>query len=218
MSHRRSASIAIVADTQHTVDSVVRVLLRFVCVLFALLSIAPEVHAQIRWDIGARVGAGKRYQSSQGSNSPDSDAGPAAELTLHTALLPLLRVGPSISAEVSPVAGRPTRRHYGAGIEARLFAPLPWPKLRPFAYVGVRGVMARQPETELHAAGGGGYMSVPFGVGASIYVLKSLRCVATFGGEGAFFHGGTLYDAKNSQYIGNDVAAIRGMVGADLEF
>ena len=218
MSHRRSASIAIVADTQRTVDSVVRVLVRFVCMLFAILSIAPAVHAQLRWDIGARVGAGKRYQGSQTSGSADSDAGPAAELSLHTALLPLLRVGPSVSAEVSPVAGRPTRRHYGAGLEARIYAPLPWPKLRPFVYVGVRGVMARQPETELHASGGGAYMSVPFGVGASVYVVKSLRFVATFGGEGAFFHGGTLYDPKSSLYIGNDVGAIRGTVGADLEF
>lgn len=197
---------------------------RVVCVFVALiatlaiLTIAPKVHAQLRWDLGARVGAGKRYQGSQPASSPESEAGPAAELTLHTALLPLLRVGPTVSAEVSPVFGRPTRRHYGAGLEARLFAPLPWPKLRPFAYVGVRGVLARQGQNEAHQAGGGAYMAVPFGVGASVYMLKSLRFVATFGGEGAFFHGGTLYDAKSSQYVGNDVAAVRGMVGADLEF
>lgn len=184
--------------------------------MLVITTLAASAHAQLRWDLGARIGAGKRYQGEGGNGG--SEAGPAAELTLHTALLPLLRVGPSLSAEVSPVYGRPTRRHYGVGLEARLFAPLPWPKLRPFAYVGVRGVVARQGQNELHDSGGGAYMTVPFGIGASVYIVKSLRFVTTFGGEGAFLHGGTLYDPKNSQFIGNDVAGIRGMVGADLEF
>lgn len=174
--------------------------------------------AQLRWDVGARIGASKRMLDSQPNGASDGNAGPAGELTLHTALLPLLRVGPSFSMEVSPVAGRPTRRHYGAGIEARVFAPLPWPKLRPFVYVGVRGVLVRQPETDAHAAGGGGYLSIPFGVGVSAAVVKYVRFVATFGGDGAFLHGGGLYDPKSTAYAGNDVAAIRGMVGADFEF
>lgn len=184
----------------------------------AVLTIATSSHAQLRWDVGARVGAGKRYLSSQPRGYSDGDAGPAAELTLHTALLPLLRVGPSVSAEVSPVYGRATRRHYGVGLEARLFAPLPWPGIRPFAFVGVRGVLARQPVTERHAAGSGGYLSIPFGVGASVFVVKSLRFVTTFGGDGSTLHGGSLYDPSKSVYMGNDVAGIRGMVGADLEF
>lgn len=184
----------------------------------ALLTVVSPSYAQLRWDVGARIGASKRYLSSQPPGNPDGDAGPAAELTLHTALLPLLRVGPVVSAEVSPVYGRATRRHYGVGLEARLFAPLPWPKLRPFAYVGVRGVLARQPQTEMHGAGSGGYLSIPFGVGASVFVVKSLRFVATFGGNGGLLHGGALYDAKKALFIGNDVAGIRGMVGADLEF
>lgn len=188
------------------------------CVLLAMLvvlTLTTVAEAQLRWDVGARVGAGKRYT---GQGAGGTEAGPAAELTLHTALLPLLRVGPSVSAEVSPVYGRPTRRHYGIGVEARLFAPLPWPKLRPFAYVGVRGVLARQGQNELHEAGGGAYMAIPFGVGTSVYVVKSVRFVATFGGEGAFLHGGTLYDANSQLFIGNDVAGIRGLVGADIEF
>jgi hypothetical protein len=168
--------------------------------------------------VGARIGVGKRFLSSQPAGVSDGDAGPAAELTLHTALLPLLRVGPTVSAEVSPVYGRATRRHYGIGLEARLFAPLPWPKLRPFAYVGFRGVLARQPETDTHASGGGGYLSIPFGIGASVSIVKSLRFVTTFGADGAFLHGGTLYDPKAAQFVGNDVAGVRGMVGADLEF
>lgn len=184
----------------------------------AVLTAAAPSYAQLRWDVGARIGAGKRMLSSQPTGVSDGEAGPAAELTLHTALLPLLRVGPAVSAEVSPVFGRATRRHYGIGLEARLFAPLPWPKLRPFAYVGVRGVLARQPETDMHASGSGSYLSIPFGIGASVFVIKSLRFVTTFGADGAFLHGGTLYDSKARQYVGNDVAGIRGMVGADLEF
>ena len=195
----------------------VRVVAAF-AIVAAILTVAFPSYAQLRWDVGARIGAGKRYLSSQPPGNSDGDAGPAAELTLHTALLPLLRVGPTVSAEVSPVYGRATRRHYGIGLEARLFAPLPYPKLRPFAYVGVRGVLARQPETDMHSAGAGGYMSIPFGIGASAFIVKSLRFVCTFGADGAFLHGGALYDSKKAVFVGNDVAGIRGMVGADLEF
>lgn len=183
-----------------------------------MLTLTRTSHAQLRWDVGARIGAGKRFLSSQPSGAGNAESGPAAELSLHTALLPLLRVGPAISAEVSPGYHRSSRRHYGIGVEARLFAPLPWPKLRPFAYVGVRGVLAHQPESAMQASARGGYLSIPFGIGVSAYVVKKLRFVATFGADGAVAHGGTLYDKKSVQYVGNDSAGIRGMVGVDLEF
>ena len=186
--------------------------------LLVALTFATKSHAQLRWDIGARVGGGKRYLGSQPRGVGNAEGGPAAELTVHTALLPLLKVGPTVSGEVSPVNGRPTRRHVGVGLEARLFAPLPWPQLRPFAFVGIRGVLARQSENERHAAGGGTYLSVPFGIGTTMALRKGLKFVATFGGEGAFAHGGILYNVRGPLYVGNDVAAVRGMLGVDVEF
>lgn len=178
-----------------------------------LLLVVPSTASA--WDFGARIGAGKRLIDDQPAGVADGNLGPVGELSAHLALIPLLRVGPVLSMELSPVAGQPTRRHYGAGLEARVFAPLPW-QVRPFVYVGVRGVWVHQSASGALGSGSGGYMSIPFGFGVSAPVYPSVRFVMTLGGDGAFAHGGGLYKAPHD--IGDDVFGVRGSVGVDFEF
>jgi hypothetical protein len=174
--------------------------------------------AQLRWDVGARIGASKRFASQTPESSESPGAGPAAAISLHTALLPLLRVGPAFASEFTPVNGRPTRGHYGLGIDVRVFAPLPTSSLRAFLYFGLRGVLANQGKGPNLESGRGGYAAVPFGIGASYKLIRHLSAVATVGGDATFAHGGSLYDKADARFVGYDRLGVRGLVGVDLDF
>lgn len=223
LSHRCDKALHFALGAEAPVGTVVTVRRLVLChallLASAWLGASSFCAAQLRWDVGARVGAGKRFAGSAPNDASAPGVGPAAELSLHTALLPLLRVGPSFSGELTPVHGRPLRAHVGLGVEARLFAPVPWPKFRPFAYLGTRVVFARQRASEEVAiGGGGGYLSFPVGLGASVHVAKIVRIIGTLGTDLSVAHQGSLYREDSATFIGYDRIGLRGLLGADLEF
>jgi hypothetical protein len=142
---------------------------------------APSARAQLHWDVGAQVGAAKRFTTGGDAGAPAPGFGPVGAIQGHVALVPMVRIGAYFAQDVSPVSGAGTRTFWEGGLHAKVTPPLlaaPW---RAYAFVGVG--YAYTYRTSYHgapvttAAGGGatpnvlfagasgGLLDVPFGLG-----------------------------------------------------
>src|SRR5258708_1727381 len=84
--------------------------------------------AQVHWDLGVEVGATERITNANRA-TPEPLPGPSAEIHAHIAVLPMLRVGPYLSFDLSPASGTPARQVYAGGLRAKVAAPVlsaPW--------------------------------------------------------------------------------------------
>jgi hypothetical protein len=90
---------------------------------------ARAAEAQVHWDVGAQVGVMERVQTGAGAGAPSPTPGPVGEVHAHVALVPMVRVGPYLAHDISPVDGAPARQITEGGLRAKLAPPLfggPW--------------------------------------------------------------------------------------------
>ena len=178
-----------------------------VCVsaLASLLLAAREARAQVNWDVGAEVGAMKRFTTSSQTSQPGF--GPAFELQGHVALIPMLRVGLYAAQDISPMPGWPARQFYEGGLHARLTPPLlssPW---RTYLFAGFGAAYVRQDPRE------GDLFDVPAGLGLALKLRAPWELFAELGGRfGVAFLGG-VYDGANT---GKDSFAVSLSAGVSL--
>ncbi len=187
----------------------------------------------LRWDIGFETGIIQRFATGADSNAPAPTLGPAAELHGSIALVPMLRAGPYVAFDLSPVSGRPARQMTEAGLRLKLTPPLlsaPW---RSWAFVGagyvrtyapghsVAAPEAGAPPAERVGGAGGGILDVPFGLGLGLRVRGPWVLFAEVGGRVGLFFTGSMYERTQclcaDPYLGKDSFAAELSVGVGLD-
>ncbi|AKU96524.1 hypothetical protein AKJ09_03188 [Labilithrix luteola] len=187
-----------------------------VLAVIALTTFATRsAHAQIHWDASAQVGGMKRFLTSRPPGGDDASIGPAGQLTAHLALLPLVRFGVYVGHDISPMGGddRGTRDITFGGLRAKVMSPWPRGRLRAWAFVGFgyAGTYARSSQTivtlpdgsataGLVQGAGGGFLEVPFGIGASYKIRKPWELCAELGLRVGFAHHGSVYEEPGPQF------------------
>lgn len=135
--------------------------------------------AQVHWDVGAQVGAAQRIQTGPGAGVASPVPGPVVEAHAHVALVPMLRLGPYLSYDVSPYApsdGVPAREIGEAGIRAKVAPPLLGGSWHLWGLLGLGYAVAYWPshaQGPAHVAGPGiegDYLDLPVGVGVGYRV------------------------------------------------
>lgn len=167
--------------------------------LVVVLSLAQPAAAQLHLDASAQVGVMKRFLSDTPPGGPDAGFGPAAQLSAHVALFPLVRVGAYVGHDISPMGGSLSARDLTwGGIRAKIMSP--WPRGATRAYLfggfGYDGMYARSSRVngQLREGAGGGFFEVPFGVGVTYTFWKPFALVAELGGKVGFGEHGSAYD------------------------
>ena len=155
--------------------------------------VAAQAGAQVHVDVGAEVGAMKRFSSDRPPGGPDAGFGPVLEVHGHVAILPFVRAGVYFTHDIAPVPGITAREITTGGFRLKVAPPLRSGRFRTWAFVGFgyAGVYAPgyQATLPLGAAGapaattvsasGGSYFEVPLGIG----VGYKLRRREYFGGR-----------------------------------
>jgi hypothetical protein len=178
-------------------------------VLSSGLLYAREAGAQLRWDASAQVGVMQRFTTGRDANVPFPGIGPVAELSAHIAILPLLRVGPYVSHDLSPLpgAGAPSARQITEfGLEARLAPPLLPPPWHTWVLVGLGYARTYEPSYPVTASDGsivvaqglgGGILEGRLGVGLGYRVTRSWEIFAELGGRVGLAFSGSMYSTHD---------------------
>lgn len=194
---------------------------RSFCMLGAaasLLLASTTSRAQLHWDASAQAGAMKRVLVNRPAGGENAGFGPAAQLTGHVALFPLVRFGGYLGHDISPMGGDMSARDLTwGGVRAKIMSPWPRGSFRAWLFVGFgySGVYARStsaPRTFPGAApapsvrepavvqgAGGGFFEVPFGLGASYNFRKPFALCAELGMRTGFGHSGSVYEDPGPQ-------------------
>jgi hypothetical protein len=137
----------------------------------------------------------RRVLSERPAGGKDAGFGPVVELTGHVALVPLVRLGGYLGYDISPVGGdAPTRDVVWAGLRAKIMSPWPRGDARLWLALGLGYAAVR--ERGAHAAGG--FVDLPFGIGASYKIRKPWALVGELGMRAAFGHTGSAYEAPGA--------------------
>ncbi len=207
----------------------------------ALVSNARSASAQLHWDIGGDVGLTKRFLTSRPLGGSDAGFGPSLGAMAHVALLPMVRIGGYVSADLSPAEGSSLRQFLAVGARVKILSPWPQSPFRAwiFAGFGYAGVYSHRfqrtlfirPDPELPArptdvsveGAGGGFAEVPVGVGASYKLNKPWELFAELGARFGFGFTGSNYTGRaasdpvgveaNLTPIGNDSISLGLSVG-----
>lgn len=195
--------------------------------LFASLAAARPASAQTHWDASVNVGVGKRFLT-QAFAQPS--VGPAAALAFHVAVIPLLRVGPYLAYDASPVGDGPSRHFYSLGGRAKVQAPWATRRLHGWGFVGA-GVAAVYGPSESRTLGvtplgevatgptvatpfavgssGGAFLEIPVGVGMGYRLRRPWELVFELSGRFGLGFGGSLYRGRDavSEVNGTQVLA-----------
>jgi hypothetical protein len=150
--------------------------------------------------------------------------GVVAELQAHVALLPMLRLGPYLSHDISPLTHGPARQITEAGMMARLAPPilrLPW---RTWAFAGVGYARTYEPshvaEGEFVPGQGGGLLDTRLGVGLGYKLDRTWEVFAELGGRFGVFFTGSMYDPGAcgcaEPFVGKDLFALSLSLGLSL--
>ncbi|MDB4943373.1 MAG: hypothetical protein JWP97_2907 [Labilithrix sp.] len=169
----------------------------------ACLLVAPSAaRAQLHVDGSAQVGVMQRFLRGGPAGEPGAHLGPAAQLTAHVALFPLVRVGAYVGHDISPMGGsRSARDLTWAGVRAKVMAP--WPRGATRAYLftgfGYDGVYARSSrEGGVLRDGAGGFFEVPLGLGVNYTFYKPFALLAEVGGKVGFGEHGSAYEGAGA--------------------
>jgi hypothetical protein len=138
-------------------------LLLTVAALGASVSWAPPAPAQVRWDVGLLAGA--TWRVTTGDRAPHPTPGPSAEIRAHLAVVPMLRVGPYASFDLSPASGATARQVYAVGLRAKVTPPVlaaPW---RGWVFAGVGFADGYTPSGGGNGADSLGMLELPVGIG-----------------------------------------------------
>jgi hypothetical protein len=126
---------------------------------------ASTAGAQIRWDVGAEVGAMKRFTTAKAEGAPNLEVGPAFQLDGHVALVPMVRVGGYLAQDVAPADGVGARTFWGGGLHVKVTPPLlsaPW-RFWVSAGFGYAYSHAASYHGQVATRGGGSDLDVVFG-------------------------------------------------------
>jgi hypothetical protein len=202
-----------------------------------------DAWCQVRYDLGLELGAAKRFMTDRPSGASQPGFGPAAQVSGHVGVLPMLRAGLYGSLEWSATEGEPARRMVAGGLQLRLVPSLldsgtyhGWVGLG-FGYVGVYApgfhaqVQSRTPTPSstdaLFDATSGHYFEVPVSIG----VARRLRQPWEIFGEvivrPGFGMSGDYYDGRPGQAPGlptlvetppgNESVGLMLMIGVQLD-
>jgi hypothetical protein len=154
------------------------------------------------------------------------EPGPVGELQAHVALLPMLRVGPYLTHDISPLGQAPARQISELGLEARLtppILPLPW---RTWAFIGAGYARTYQPSyefwhTTLFVPGaGGGFVDTRLGVGLGYRLSRPWEIFVELGGRLGFAFTGSMYERSACEcgvyFAGKDSFALSLSLGLSL--
>jgi hypothetical protein len=173
----------------------------------ACLLAAVPASAQLHWDAAAQVGVMRRVLVNRPTGGPDAGFGPAAQLTAHVALFPLIRFGAYVGQEISPMGGEVSARDLTwGGVRAKIMSPWPRGSLRTWLFVGFgySGVYARSSPIDgaVVQGAGGGFFEVPFGLGVSYTFWKPYALCADLGMRAGFGHNGSVYESPGPEVKG----------------
>lgn len=195
----------------------------FLLPLFSTLLFPAAASAQLHWDAAAQLGVNKRFLFERPPGGDDAGFGPAAQLSAHVALMPLVRVGAYVGYEISPLGDPAAARDIGsAGLRAKVMLPWVRDKMRAWIFLGfgyaivharpystsiVIDPPARAPERRDVEVleGRGGFLEVPLGVGGSYKLSKPLEVFAELGVRLGFAHHGSAYDVGPQVVVPGDV-------------
>ena len=193
---------------------------------------------QVHWDVGAQVGVVQRFVTGAGPGASAPGPGPVGEVHAHVALVPMLRAGPYIAHDISPVSGMPAREMTEAGVSVRFMPPLlaaPW---RGWMFVGLGYARSYSPShhvnaispatmtpTDVFVAGaGGGILDVPVGFGLGYRPRRPWELFAELGGRIGVAFTGSMYEKSQAQcvcaiapYVGKDSFALSLSVGVSFD-
>lgn len=177
-----------------------------------VLTASSTAHAQLHWDASAQVGGMKRVLVNRPDGGGYPGFGPVGQLAGHVALLPLVRLGGYLGHDISPMSDASARDLTWGGVRAKIMSPWPRGSWRAWLFVGLgySGVYARStsaPRLFPGPAGGapvradavvqgagGGFIEVPFGLGASYKFWKPYELSAELGMHAGFGHSGSVYE------------------------
>jgi hypothetical protein len=190
--------------------------------LAAGLAVSGPAAAQVHWDAGAQVGVVQRLETGLSAGAPGPIPGPVGELHAHVAIVPMLRVGPYVSYDISPFppsAEVPARQIAEGGVRAKFAPPLLTGSWHLWALLGIGYAYAYLPS---HGANGvsvagveGTILDLPVGIGVG-YRMRGPRdpweLTAELAGRvGLAFFGAMYSDAPRDSF------ALSLSVGVSLE-
>ncbi len=197
-------------------------------ILLGLLAVLgpSSAEAQVHWDLGAQLGARQRLPSER--EGPAPGPGPMGQLQAHVALLPMIRLGPYLTHDISPTSGAPARQTTEAGFRVKLTPPLlaaPW---RGWVFVGLGYARAYTPSHPVASGSGqvpgaeGTALDGAFGVGIGARVRGPWVLFAELAGRIGLLFAGAIYDRAEclclrDPYAGKDLFAASLAVGLSLE-
>lgn len=179
----------------------------------------------VHMDVGAQGGIMRRALTGKPDGGNDASFGPNAQLTAHVAVLPMLRAGLYLAADISPQSGAPARHLYSGGLHAKITPP--WIRtdvLSTWVFTGLGYASAYGPSFHLPSltssgssldtffdGASGHFFEVPLGVGAGWRLRKPWQLFVELGTRIGFAHAGPLYDGRTGAAPGQpDVVATRG--------
>lgn len=175
--------------------------------LVLLAAADARAQASVNWDVGAEVGAMKRFTTGSSSQTSEPGFGPVFGLQGHVALIPMLRVGLYASQDLSPMPGWPMRQFYEGGLHLKFTPPLlshPW---RTYLFAGFGAAYARQDPRA------GTLLEVPAGFGLALKLRAPWEVFAELGGRAGVAFLGGLYGSGGT---GKDSFAASLSVGVSL--
>jgi hypothetical protein len=168
----------------------------------------------------------ERFTTGGEGHAHSPTPGPVAELQAHVAILPMLRIGPYVAHDISPVSGAPARQISEAGVRAKLSPPilaLPW---RTWAFIGAGYARTYQPSHEVSGStvlfvpgAGGGLFDTRVGLGLGYRLAKPWEIFAELGARFGLVFAGSMYGGAcgcGAPYTGKDSFALSLSVGLSL--
>jgi hypothetical protein len=158
--------------------------------------------------------------------------GPVAELHAHVAIVPMLRAGPYVAEDLSPIAGTPARQMTEGGLRLKFTPPLVHAPWHVWTFVGF-GYARTYAPSYLAAAlpgssspirvpgAGGGILDMPLGIGIGVKLRRPWALFAELAGRVGWFFSGSMYEHAQclceERYVGKDSFAAALSVGVSLE-
>jgi hypothetical protein len=190
-------------------------------------AVAPRnAAAQVHWDAGAEIGAMQRFTTGGDPGAASPRPGPVGEVYAHVALLPLIRLGPYITHDISPLSDGPARQMTAAGLRVKLSLPVldrPW---QTWVFAGVGYARTYEPSHVFSArdtfvpGAGGGLLDLRLGVGLGYRLSRQWEMIAELGGRFGIPVTGSMYERGacgcGEPYVGQDSFALSLSVGLSL--
>jgi hypothetical protein len=196
---------------------------RLVIVASSLL-VAGTARAQVRWDLGAEVGAAQHLFTDRASGAPTPLPGPMFEIHDDVALIPMVRLGAHVAFGLTPFDGLPLERSFFVGPTVKVAPPLlpsPW---RTWVELGLEygnvhedGHAALTPGLPAAPGALGEMINLPVGVALAYRANRTWEPFVELGARFALAYAGPLFAPPTctcaSPFLGRDAVALTLMLG-----